>query len=233
MKDLQNPTDIPAIAPDIAALLAVEREVPAMPDDARDRAFSRAQAALLVANQAPVTTQRRLLARTPFVAAAAATLLIAAVGAAAFQMQRGIDTPPVPSAVPLAVRPAAQAQVPPVAPVIAAPEAGIRTPTATAHRRAHPRVMPQASPDELPLLRKAREAVGRGAFAEAMVMLVEHETRFPASRFVEERDALKVRSLSGLGRMEEARRAADTFRVHFPHSVLQLQMSDAKPSVTP
>jgi hypothetical protein len=37
---------------------------------------------------------------------------------------------------------------------------------------------------------------------------------------VEEREALRVKALSGLGRTEEARRAADSFEARFPRSVL-------------
>jgi hypothetical protein len=227
MKDLQSPTPGPAIAPDIAALLDVEREVPAMPDDARDRAFARAQASLLLANQRPTKPHGRV--RAPFVVAAGATLLIAAAGVAALRVQQRVDTPPAPIATSPAPRPALQDTLPPADAVAPAPPIAVRKSITGTSRKAHPRALAQASPDELPLLRKAREALGRRGFGEALATLVEHESRFPASRFVEERDALKVLSLSGLGRMEEARRAAESFRVHFPHSVLLPRMNDALP----
>lgn len=230
MKELQDSETIPAIAPDIAALLDLEREVPPMSEDTKDRAFARAAAALLVATEGRTTPQRRSLVRPRFVAAAAITLLIAAAGAAAFQMQQRTAPPPASPVAP-AVHPASQAPAPSVDSVAPAPSVESPRAVARPNRRAPQRQ--HVSPDELPLLRKAREAVGRGGFAEAMDMLREHEARFPTSRFGEERDALKVRSLSGLGRLDEAHREAKAFRSHFPHSVLLPRMNDAIPSERP
>jgi len=49
---------------------------------------------------------------------------------------------------------------------------------------------------------------------------------------LEEREALRVKALSGLGRVEEARRAAHAFEARFPRSVLLPavnQMLDSEP----
>jgi len=43
--------------------------------------------------------------------------------------------------------------------------------------------------------------------------------RFRKGGLVEEREALRVKSLAGLGRHEEARRAAAEFHARFPDSV--------------
>ena len=69
-------------------------------------------------------------------------------------------------------------------------------------------------------MRQARAAVARGDFAAALTPLAEHTRLFKNGRLVEEREALRVKALMGLGRSEEARRAAAAFRARFPRSVL-------------
>jgi hypothetical protein len=69
-------------------------------------------------------------------------------------------------------------------------------------------------------MRQARGAVARGDFAGALSPINEHTRRFKNGRLVEEREALRVKALMGLGRSEEARRAAAAFRSRFPRSVL-------------
>jgi hypothetical protein len=78
----------------------------------------------------------------------------------------------------------------------------------------------EPAPDELRLLREARAAVARQDFEAALVPIAEHTRRFKNGRLAEEREALRVKALSGLGRTEEARHAADTFEARFPRSVL-------------
>jgi hypothetical protein len=73
---------------------------------------------------------------------------------------------------------------------------------------------------ELDLLQRAQAAfVGRD-FAGALALLGEHVRRFPDGRLAEEREALRVRSLAGSGRADEARLAAAAFTDRFPRSVL-------------
>jgi hypothetical protein len=73
---------------------------------------------------------------------------------------------------------------------------------------------------ELYLLRQARAAVAREDFATALPPIAEHARRFKDGRLTEEREALRVKALVGLGRTDEAHRAAASFRTRFPHSVL-------------
>ena len=72
---------------------------------------------------------------------------------------------------------------------------------------------------ELQLLRAARQDVTRGDFADALATIAEHVRRFRHGGLVEEREALRVKSLAGLGRHAEAQRAAAEFHARFPHSV--------------
>lgn len=73
---------------------------------------------------------------------------------------------------------------------------------------------------ELELLRAARQDYSRGDFAGALAAVAEHGRRFRNGVLVEEREALRVKSLAGLGRFEESERAAAAFHVRFPQSVL-------------
>jgi hypothetical protein len=73
---------------------------------------------------------------------------------------------------------------------------------------------------ELALLQQVRTAVAVARFSAALALVAEHERRFPAGRLREERDALRVKALAGLGRGGDAREAAERFRARYPRSVL-------------
>ena len=79
---------------------------------------------------------------------------------------------------------------------------------------------------ELELLQRAQLAYTRREFPSALMLIVEHARRFPRGHLAEEREALRVRSLRGAGRVDQARRAAAEFAVRFPRSVL-LQRVDS------
>jgi hypothetical protein len=70
------------------------------------------------------------------------------------------------------------------------------------------------------LLGQARAAVLREDFAAALPPLAEHARRFRNGRLAEEREALRVKALAGLGRDHEAARAAAAFEARFPRSPL-------------
>src|SRR5579871_5869868 len=73
---------------------------------------------------------------------------------------------------------------------------------------------------ELRLLERARAAVAREDFAAALPPLTEHARHFRDGRLAEEREALRVKALAGLGRTAEARRAMAAFEARFPRSPL-------------
>jgi hypothetical protein len=73
---------------------------------------------------------------------------------------------------------------------------------------------------ELALLQRAHAAYTRGDFSAALAVVAEHARRFPTGHLAEQREALRVRSLAGAGRADEAHRAAAAFAVRFPRSVL-------------
>lgn len=73
---------------------------------------------------------------------------------------------------------------------------------------------------ELRLLEPAQRAVANKNFAAALTPISEHRQRFPSGVLAEEREALFVKALVGLGRMTEAREAGIRFRKRFPKSTL-------------
>jgi hypothetical protein len=64
---------------------------------------------------------------------------------------------------------------------------------------------------EVLLLREAHAAMRGGQATHALVLLDEHARRFPKGALGEERDAARVAALCALGRVVEARAAADRF----------------------
>ena len=128
-------------------------------------------------------------------------------------MNASVAGPAVPGPAPVVAdtkAPAARAIVAPI-------DAALLASTVTS-----PRTGKRGSSDrsELRLLSRARAAVARTDFAAALPLIVEHARRFSDGRLAEEREALRVGALAGLGRDEEARHAASTFRARFPQSVL-------------
>jgi hypothetical protein len=73
---------------------------------------------------------------------------------------------------------------------------------------------------ERALLDTARGALEREEGAAALAATSEHERRFPDGILAQEREAMAVRALAMLGRMDEARARADRFHARFPGSAL-------------
>ena len=222
----------PPPGPSIEELLAHERVIPPVPEHVRARALARARAALAASAGLRPRAFGVPLSRPPrralAVAAAIAGVVVVAASAAAYQAHRRggwwWQTP--------AAQPAPVAAAVPARRKVAAPAAvALPAPAAAAESEAPPPVRPRASAgphlsgrdhskEELLLMRRAREAVARDDFAVALPLLTEHARRFGSGRLAEEREALRVRSLAGLGRTGEARHAAAAFRARFPRSVL-------------
>ncbi len=73
---------------------------------------------------------------------------------------------------------------------------------------------------ELALLEPARSSVARGDYGAALDAIARHRREYPHGQLAEERDALRVRALWGLGQRSAARTAADSFRRRYPASSL-------------
>jgi hypothetical protein len=214
----------PPLSPEARALLDHEREVPPLPAVVRARAMARARAALVAGvdrRVAPVAV------RHPRWAAAAAVICIlgVGVGAAAYQVRAYFVPAPEVRPLPAPVKTIAPAP----APVASAPVEEVAPEPAPAPALAKPLSRAETAREELRMLRQARAAVAREEYAAALPPIADHARRFKDGRLSEEREALRVKSLAGLGRSEDARRAATAFRARFPRSVLLSAVNKMSP----
>jgi hypothetical protein len=145
---------------------------------------------------------------------------VGAVAAVAALYNRSAHTPPTPARV--STRPAPAVDDRPV------PAPSGEPPTAAAERAAPSKPSHSARSSagddgvavELALLQRAHAAYTRHDFSGALTLVAEHARRFPRGHLAEQREALRVRSLAGSGRTQEAHRAAAAFAIRFPRSVL-------------
>ena len=230
----------PALEPELEAFLAhraIERRVP---PDLRARALAHARAIMVGRGAIPPAPLLRLPAARPMpvargrrlfriALAAAFAVAGAAVGAVAALRDRTADAP-MPS-------------VERLSPARGAPVTGVgvpsnESPAAPAERAAPttpphpPRSASKADPfsAELDLLQRAHAAYTRRDFSVALALVAEHTRRFPRGHLAEQREALRVRSLAGSGRADEAERAAAAFAIQFPRSVLLPRVAGAPES---
>jgi hypothetical protein len=73
---------------------------------------------------------------------------------------------------------------------------------------------------ERALLEIARTALVRGQYSAALEELTRHEAQFPSGTLAEDREALAVQALVGLGHAEEARSRAARFHASYPRSMM-------------
>jgi hypothetical protein len=211
----------PPLSPELEALLAPHRQVVPVAPSIAARAVARAAAV----RESPEPSAIRVRRRPSWVFAAAAGVVLAA-GAGAYAARGWIGLPSfrgqaqlAPIAMPSASAPRAPAVVSdPREPETPATTAQETPPRKRVARKTSAAMVPPTNA-ELQLLRDARQDVTRGDFARALAVIGEHARRFRNGSLVEEREALRVKSLAGLGRHEEAQRAAARFHARFPHSV--------------
>lgn len=200
----------------VQPLLECEREIPSSPPAVRARAVARARA-LLAAGGAQLAAPPTPVWRTRWsVAAVIACGVSAASGAAAYEVRTQLaaraQTLAVVSSVedPAPSRPFGGRRVKRVIPAERRTLATAEAPPSAA----------DTARAELHLLRRARAAVASGNHAAALHSIGRHTRRFAHGRLVEEREALRIRALAGLGRADEARAASREFAALFPRSVL-------------
>jgi hypothetical protein len=217
-------------SPEVEALLESNRVVLPLSPSVEARVLARAAATAASTTPwrtwevGPVSVDFHRAPRRIFAAAAGLTLVIGAAAYAAHAWHRSPSPAPTPTTV--TTRPVARAADPMPAAVAAPrePEAREDVPLRTIAVRT-PSIRPRPASShpsnaELQLLLRARRAMTAGDFAAALLTVGEHAHRFPTGSLVEEREALRVRSLAGLGRQADAQRAAAAFHARFPRSVL-------------
>ena len=225
-------TDLEPLSPEIESLLAKERNISPERAELRARVMTRARAALETRATPAGHFWRR---RATLLVAAALVMGFGAVAIAAWQELRG-SSRHLPSVAPPA-RGANQALArAPELPIPAGEPASRKSnaePTppekenvVAAPRPSSPSDVGDAYALELGLLQRARAAVASGKFSIALDAITEHQRRFPTGRLREEREALRVKALAGLGRNDEARLAPKRFRERFPQSVLSNRIEE-------
>ena len=214
-------TELP---PDLRSLLDCERSIAALPAAARARALSRARAALA----AGVATRSLPSGAPPAVrwAAAAGLACMATVAAGAVAYRLGVRARPT---APVAASPPTESPAPHWS---AGNEQLLDLFAPPVHAATSSRSDARAARVELRLLEQARVAVAREDFVRAIELLADHARRFRTGRLVEEREALRIKTLAALGRRADARRVATEFEANFPRSPLLSavsQLLDSEP----
>ena len=198
---------------EVRALLNEERSIPAVPAATRARAIQRARQAQSTAVQtAVVASSAPGVLPIWVVAGLACSISVAAGVVASVLVTRERSGPTV------AVAPAAEpvSAGDPQGPGSTAGAPAVQLPSSPASSG----VELERERDELRLLERAYAALRREDFAAAISPLMEHARRFKQGRLAEQREVLRMKALSGLGRQEEVRRAAAAFEVRFPRSPL-------------
>jgi hypothetical protein len=220
----------PQLEPELETFLQhrpIQRHVP---PELRARALARGRATIAGRGASPAVPLLPLPAAQPmrvargrrlFRIALAASFAVAgaAVGAVAARHARPADAPtasptrPSPAPAVLVTGRGSPSNESPAMPAERAVPTALPRPARSA---------PKADPfsAELDLLQRAHAAYTRRDFSVALALVVEHARRFPRGHLAEQREALRVRSLVGSGRTDEARRAEAGFATQFPRSVL-------------
>jgi hypothetical protein len=228
------------VDPDLDALIARGRLIEPVHAVVRARALDRARA---MSSAAGAPRQIRAPRRRWMSIALAASFVLAAIAASAIAALRGFGSY---AAAPLSRFSGATAvKVPAIDPLSAvetnlppsespsalpstAPTVAPLYPPPNRHRFARPGTPRELYAAEIELLARAQAAYVAGAFADALSLATDHARRFPNGKLAEEREALRVKSLDGAGRIEEARRAADAFADRFPRSVMLPRLGKAQ-----
>jgi hypothetical protein len=221
---------MPRFAPEVEALLAHERTIPPPYDFTRARVLARARKSLKDGNLVSLTIPTLASHHLPY-AAFVGLALVAAT--AAFQVLRGGSQSSdiqaqvaTPQQLTSALEEAQAPQEPPLAQEPVPPAAAV-APAETLLPRAKSAVSRHDTAiEELALLEHAQLAAAHNDHGEVLVIARDHEARYPKGRLSEEREALRVRAMIGLGQLSEARQTAARFHRNFPRSVLLSRLDD-------
>jgi hypothetical protein len=237
-----NSLPIEPPSPEIESLLAKERTIDPVPDDLRMRAVGRARAEIANRLRTDSPDSRRFARprRVTVAVAAAAGVVLVALCAVAFRAvyRSGLkdQVPPADTSAPkpripdLQIPAALPDKLPEASPAVTIPIE--HSSKAKVVGRAKTVNDSETYVIELALLQPAYHAVARRDFTSALAAIAEHQHRFASGQLAEEREALRVKALLGLGRRAEAQSAALAFRERFPRSVLLRRlegMLDASP----
>ena len=226
--------------PHTELLFAIERELVSESDDMRDRVMRRARSA--VPRSLPVkhfTASRGGSRWATGTKVALAAVVISGLCSAAFYAgyrtrDMGASEPTTDSAVveqgaapgsPKAFATSAVVEPDETGVPDSSPDSALSEPGSTEPPTAQPQPAKVAKESEiyameLRVLKPAQRALAKKDYSSALAFVAEHQRRFPAGRLSEEREALRVRALLGLGRDAEAKHAGSAFQKRFPDSAL-------------
>jgi hypothetical protein len=212
------------------SLLAAEREIVPASDEVRERVIRRARASL--PRTLPVEFAKRSVRprRVRVGWAAAAAVMFSVFGAIAFYAGYEMKnrSPAAPASAPIPTHSVVVLTVPVVPPATSPSADPEPPPTEPRTAKEKPARSAKSVADvyamELRVLQPAQRAVARKDYASALVAIAEHQRRFPSGKLAEEREALRVRALLGVGRDEDAQHAGAGFRKRFPRSALGRRM---------
>jgi type IV secretory pathway VirB10-like protein len=211
-------------------LIERNRSLPKISDSVRVRVLARARATSALDDPELEYTRAMPIVHRRGLAMALAAVVACGVGAAGAGVllrNRPVAAPPT---APISSERVEQASctspvAPPPAQTAASQPSGAPTP-----QRAERSLSAQESyAAELALLQGAQAAYTDRNFATALHLVTEHARRFPNGRLAEEREALRVKALSGSGRQKDADKAASSFSERFPRSAL-LRRSGQEPT---
>jgi hypothetical protein len=217
---------------EVQGIIERGRQIRRAPDLVRARLLARARVTLVASRPAtrvalPETAPAWRGRRLAF--AAAALLLFTAAGATAAlyaHATRSAEIAPPPRGRPEKPSVLAAAPERPALETDPAPQLVWHPKLQRPHRPLSPQ---ESYAAELYLLQRAQSEYASQDFPDALVLVAEHARRFPNGRLAEEREALRVRSLAGAGRGDEARRVLATFARRFPRSALLARLREPAP----
>lgn len=220
---------------ELEPFFAAERELIAEPEDLRNRVLERARTSVQHVHALPFAQHAQGVRRVKIGLLAAAAVMFSGICALAFlagyhvknRRTESLSNPVIPGASVQAPQvPSIVVAIVPL-PVPGDPAASGEPAASAAHSEVAKTpgtgAMPmdlEAYTKELRVLQPARQAVARQDYGSALAAIAEHNRQFPAGRLSEEREALRVKALLGLGRTAEAKRAGATFHARFPRSAL-------------
>lgn len=235
-----NDIETQGLDADILSLLEAERTPEPAPAEAQERVWERVHETLAAPPVASGPAETGALAGSgalPALGFVVVVGVIVAVVVSQTQPKNPSNTPPPETSVHQLMEPpvgAAPTPAPVVVPVVVHPDrrleeaaaaplpAPAATPEPEVRVAGRDRRAPSSSSSaeaERSLLDQGRRALREGRARAALSSADEHRRRFPRGRLIEEREALRIRSLDRLGRREASRAAARAFLKRYPTSI--------------
>ena len=233
----------PGLEPELEAFLEHRKIERRVPPELRARALARGRAVVAAGGAnapapllaVPAAPRPMPVARPRPLFRIALAALIAIVGGAVGAMAalRGRSAAAPERAAPASPSPAPRAPTTSGGSRPSEASTAVRAESATPPRPARTSASGDPFTVELELLQRAHAAYTRHDFSDALTLVAAHARRFPRGHLAEQREALRVRSLAGAGRADEAHRAAAAFAVRFPRSVLLPRVAGGSESAAP